>query len=59
LYKANESLEEVRQLVMNTMNEEIILQELKISLHEINSVIGIKDNEDMLTELFKNFCIGK
>ena len=59
LYKAYKSLEEVRQLVTETMNEEIILQELKLSLQEINSIIGIKDNEDMLTELFKNFCIGK
>lgn len=59
LYKAFKSLKEVRQLVTETMNEEIILQELKLSLQEINSIIGIKDNEDMLTELFKNFCIGK
>tara|TARA_B110000008_G_scaffold279866_1_gene329193 strand:+ start:5740 stop:7098 length:1359 start_codon:yes stop_codon:yes gene_type:complete len=59
LYKAYKSLKEVRQLVTETMNEEIILQELKLSLQEINSIIGIKDNEDMLTELFKNFCIGK
>ena len=59
LFKAYKSLKEARRLVAETMNEEIILQELKISLQEINSIIGIKDNEDMLTELFKNFCIGK
>ena len=59
LYQAYKSLEEVRQLVTESMNEEFILQELKITLYEINSIIGIKDNEDMLTELFKNFCIGK
>ena len=59
LFNAYKNLKKVRHLVTKKMNEEIILQELKISLHEINSIIGIKDNEDMLTELFKNFCIGK
>ena len=59
LLKAYKSLEVVKQLVIETMNEEIVLQELKISFNEINSIIGFKDNEDMLTELFKNFCIGK
>ena len=59
LKHALKSIEEVRRLVNDSLNEEIILQELKISIGEINSIIGIKDNEDMLTELFKNFCIGK
>ncbi len=59
LLNAYKSLEVVKQLVVKTMNEEIVLQELKISFNEINSIIGVKDNEDMLTELFKNFCIGK
>ena len=59
LLNASRSIEEVLTLVNKSMSEEIILQELKSSIDQINSIIGIKDNEDMLTELFKNFCIGK
>ena len=49
----------LENLVKDNVHEEFILQELKLSLTPINEIIGFKDNEDMLDELFKNFCIGK
>ena len=49
----------MEEQVRDNVNEEFILQELKLSLIPINHIIGAKDNEDMLDELFKNFCIGK
>ena len=52
-------LNEVVSLISSTIDEEIILQELKLSIECINSIIGRTDNEDMLDQLFKNFCIGK
>lgn len=52
-------LNEVMNLIKLSINEEIILQELKLCIDSINLIIGSKDNEDMLDELFKNFCIGK
>lgn len=52
-------IEEVKSLVELSSNEEIILQELQLCLDSLNLIIGSKDNEDMLDELFKNFCIGK
>jgi len=52
-------IEEVKNLVELSSNEEIILQELQLCLDSLNLIIGSKDNEDMLDELFKNFCIGK
>jgi tRNA modification GTPase len=52
-------IEEVKSLVEHSSNEEIILQELQLCLDSLNLIIGSKDNEDMLDELFKNFCIGK
>ena len=52
-------LDEVVSLISSSINEEIILQELKLSIECINSIIGRTDNEDMLDQLFKNFCIGK
>ena len=52
-------IEDVKSLVELSSNEEIILQELQLCLDSLNLIIGSKDNEDMLDELFKNFCIGK
>jgi tRNA modification GTPase len=52
-------LNEVISLISSSFNEEIILQELKLSIECINCIIGRTDNEDMLDQLFENFCIGK
>ena len=59
LQKAHDHLCHLEKQVRANVNEEFILQELKLSLTPINDIIGEKDNEDMLDELFKNFCIGK
>ena len=59
LQKAHDHLCHLEEQVKANVNEEFILQELKLSLTPINDIIGAKDNEDMLDELFKNFCIGK
>jgi tRNA modification GTPase len=50
---------EVQNLISASIHDEFILQELKMCIQSINSIIGQTDNEDMLDELFKNFCIGK
>jgi len=39
--------------------EEIIVNELKVAIESIAQVIGQSTNEDMLDQLFSNFCIGK
>ena len=52
-------INEVQNLLTDAINEEFILQELKMCIQCINAIIGQTDNEDMLDELFKNFCIGK
>ena len=39
--------------------EEIIVNELKVAIESIDQVIGQSTNEDMLDQLFSNFCIGK
>ena len=33
--------------------------DLRDALHDLAEVIGETDNEDILTRLFQNFCIGK
>ena len=59
LNKAHTHLCLLEDQIIDNVNEEFILQELKLCLTPINEIIGAKDNEDMLDELFKNFCIGK
>ena len=38
---------------------ELVSIELRDALHDLAEVIGETDNEDILTRLFQNFCIGK
>lgn len=38
---------------------EIVSIELRDALHDLAEVIGETSNEDILTRLFQNFCIGK
>jgi tRNA modification GTPase len=38
---------------------ELVSVELRNALDELAEVIGKTDNEDILTRLFQNFCIGK
>jgi tRNA modification GTPase len=52
-------LNDTTELLKKASPEEIIVQELKIALESIDQVIGQSTNEDMLDQLFSNFCIGK
>jgi tRNA modification GTPase len=54
-----EKLINTTELLKKASPEEIIVQELKIALESIDQVIGQSTNEDMLDQLFSNFCIGK
>lgn len=59
LNEALSHLNNIENLIVDNTNEEFIVQEIKLCLVSINSIIGEKDNEDMLDKLFNNFCIGK
>jgi len=59
LQRAAESLDRALEALRNSAGLEIISIELRDALDDLAEVIGKTDNEDILTRLFQNFCIGK
>ena len=59
LKKSLKSLHTASKMIDKSSTEEFIVQELKLSLDAINHITGQTTNEEMLDELFANFCIGK
>jgi tRNA modification GTPase len=59
LQRAAQALDRALEALCNAVGLEIVSIELRDALHELAEVIGETDNEDILTRLFQNFCIGK
>ncbi len=59
LRRAAEALDRVREGLREVRGLEVVSIELRDALHELAEVIGETTNEDILTRLFQNFCIGK
>jgi tRNA modification GTPase len=59
LQRAAAALDRALETLCDSRGLEIVSLELRDALHELAEVIGETDNEDILTRLFQNFCIGK
>lgn len=59
LQRAAESLGRALEALGHSAGLEIVSLELRDALHDLAEVIGETDNEEILTRLFQNFCIGK
>jgi tRNA modification GTPase len=59
LQRAEQALDRALEALRASAGLEIVSIELRDALHELAEVIGETDNEDILTRLFQNFCIGK
>jgi tRNA modification GTPase len=59
LQRAAQALDRALEALRMQAGLEIVSLELRDALHEMAEVIGETDNEDILTRLFQNFCIGK
>ncbi len=59
LEEAIKYCETVLQGFKKGISPELISIDMKASLEELNSIIGININEDILTKIFSKFCIGK
>jgi tRNA modification GTPase len=59
LQRVAQSLDRSLAALRNSAGLEIISIELRDALHDLAEVIGETSNEDILTRLFQNFCIGK
>jgi tRNA modification GTPase len=59
LQRAADALDRARNALGNSTGLEIVSLELRDALADLAEVIGETTNEDILTRLFQNFCIGK
>ncbi len=59
LESAIESLHEVKESVINGMPEDCWAIDLKSTYEHIGTVTGDTVKEDMMTEIFSRFCLGK
>jgi tRNA modification GTPase len=59
LQRAAQSLARTHTALRGSAGLELVSVELRDTLHDLAEVIGETDNEDILTRLFQNFCIGK
>jgi len=59
LERAAQALERARGALCAGLGLEVVSIELREALGDLAEVIGETTNEDVLTRLFQNFCIGK
>lgn len=59
LQRAAQSLDRALETLRGAAGLELVSVELRDALDDLAEVIGETSNEDILTRLFENFCIGK
>ena len=59
LQRTTQALDRALAALRDSTGLEIVSIELRDALDALAEVIGKTDNEDILTRLFQNFCIGK
>ena len=60
LEKAADSLEEVREGLASSLPTDLVAQDLRSAIDALSSITGMSITTDELLEnIFKNFCIGK
>ena len=59
LRQARESLRQALEALNNGGAPEYLAMELRSALHSLGEIIGVVTNEDILDQVFSDFCIGK
>jgi len=59
LYKSNIALEEAAKGLAIGLSNDLLMVEVKSALHYLGEITGEITSNDILDELFSNFCIGK
>src|SRR5262249_28343343 len=57
--KAVKGLHLVRQTVENGMPQDCLASDLKMSIDSLSEICGELVSEEVISEVFANFCIGK
>jgi len=59
LQQAAEALHNALAAIDETQSAECVALELRVALQALGEIVGIVTNEDILDQIFKEFCIGK
>src|SRR5574344_1818757 len=59
LLAAKESLNKAAAALKDKISTELIAQEVRESVYHLGSIVGEVSSQDVLNNIFKNFCIGK
>ena len=59
LQKAEEGLQNALKAIHDEASPECIALELRVSLEALGEIVGTVSNEDILDQIFREFCIGK
>ncbi|MCI1720930.1 MAG: tRNA uridine-5-carboxymethylaminomethyl(34) synthesis GTPase MnmE [Bacteroidales bacterium] len=59
LLAAKESLNKAAAALKDKISTELIAQEVREAVYHLGSIVGEVSSQDVLNNIFKNFCIGK
>jgi tRNA modification GTPase len=59
LQQAAEALHNALAAIDDTQSAECVALELRVALQALGGIVGIVTNEDILDQIFREFCIGK
>jgi tRNA modification GTPase len=59
LLAAKESLNKAAAALQDKISTELIAQEVREAVYHLGSIVGEVSSQDVLNNIFKNFCIGK
>ena len=59
LQQTAESLRNAMEAIDETQTAECVALELRMALQALGEIVGTVTNEDILDQIFKDFCIGK
>lgn len=59
LAQAVESIEQAMSVAKNNLGEELVAADLHLALDQLGQIIGVVYTDDILDQIFGQFCIGK
>ena len=59
LHNAGAALQNALRAIDDTLSAECVALELRIALNSLGEIVGVITNEDILDQIFREFCIGK
>lgn len=59
LYKSKIALESILNGIDKKLTSDLLMQEVRMALHYLGTITGEVSNEDLLSNIFSKFCIGK